>query len=129
MFYYINQSCTPSFPAGLVKTNSDFIVRSVQPGLGRWMLVVAVISSDACPFFGFFRSDLLHWGYRNRSFLVALWYLIIRRMNLEVATKSFFTSKWKYWDSLLPFCTWKCAPTAISVSVDISNVPGRHLLQ
>ena len=27
MFYYINQSHTPSFSIGLVKTESDFIVR------------------------------------------------------------------------------------------------------
>ena len=31
----INQLCTPSFPIGLVKTKSDFIVRSVETGLGR----------------------------------------------------------------------------------------------
>ena len=50
MFYYINQSCTLSFPIGLVKTESDFIVRSVKIGLGRWALVVAVIIVDAYPF-------------------------------------------------------------------------------
>ena len=26
-------------------------------------------------------------------------------------------------------CTWKCTPTAISGGVDISEVPGCHLLQ
>ena len=56
MFYYIDQPRTPSFPIGLVKTKSDFIVRSVQTGLGRWMLVVAVISVDVYPFLAF--SDL-----------------------------------------------------------------------
>ena len=56
MFYYIDQPRTPSFPIGLVKTESDFIVRSVKTGLGRWMLVVAVISVDVFPFFTF--SDL-----------------------------------------------------------------------
>ena len=30
---------------------------------------------------------------------------------------------------LVPCCTWKCVPTAISVGVDISEVPGCHLLQ
>ena len=49
MFYYIDQPRIPSFPIGLVKTKSDFIVRSVEIGLGRWMLVVAVISVDAYP--------------------------------------------------------------------------------
>ena len=33
MFYYIDQLCTPSFPIGLVKTESDFIVRSVETDL------------------------------------------------------------------------------------------------
>ena len=55
MFYYIDQPHTPSFPIGLVKTKSDF-VRSVETALGRWTLVVAVISVDAYPFFAF--SDL-----------------------------------------------------------------------
>ena len=42
--FYIDQLCTPSFPIGLVKTASGFIARSVETGLGRWTLVVAVIS-------------------------------------------------------------------------------------
>ena len=33
--YYIDQPHTPSSPAGLVKTESDFIVRSVETGIGR----------------------------------------------------------------------------------------------
>ena len=33
--YYIEQPCTPPFPVGLVKTESDFIVRSGETGLGR----------------------------------------------------------------------------------------------
>ena len=55
---YIDQLCTPSFPTGLVKTESGFIVRSVETGLGIWMLVVDVISVDAYPFSGFLRPDL-----------------------------------------------------------------------
>ena len=35
MFYYIDQSTTPSFPNGLVKTESEFIVRSVETDIGR----------------------------------------------------------------------------------------------
>ena len=54
--FYINQLCTPSFPIGLVKTESGFIVRWVETGLGRWMLMVAVISVDAYSFLAF--SDL-----------------------------------------------------------------------
>ena len=56
--FYIDQLRTPTFPIGLVKTKSGFIVRSVETRLGRWTLVNAVISVDAYPFFGFLRSDL-----------------------------------------------------------------------
>ena len=31
----MDQLHTPSFPIGLVKTKSDFVVRSVETGLGR----------------------------------------------------------------------------------------------
>ena len=82
-----NQFCTPIFPIGLVITESGFIVRSIETGIRRWMLVVAVISVDAYPFFGFLRPDLSPWGYRNRCFLVVLCCLIVRRLNLDVATK------------------------------------------
>ena len=58
MFYYIDQPLTPSFPTGLIKTESDFIVRSIETGLGKCTLAIAVISVDAYPFFGFFRPDL-----------------------------------------------------------------------
>ena len=52
--FYINQFGTPSFPIQLVKTESGFVIRSVETGLGRWTLVVAVISSvDAYPFLAF----------------------------------------------------------------------------
>ena len=47
--FYINQIHTPFFPIGLVKTESGF-ARSVETGLGRQTLVVAVISVDAYPF-------------------------------------------------------------------------------
>ena len=52
----MDQLHTPFFPIGLVKTESGFIVRSVETGLERWTLVVAVISVDAYPFLAF--SDL-----------------------------------------------------------------------
>ena len=74
--FYIDLLCTPSFPTGLVKTESSFIVRSVLR-LAVWCL----------SFFGFTRPDLSPWGYGNRCFLVALCCLIVRRPNLEVATK------------------------------------------
>ena len=54
--FYIDQLRTPSFPIGLAKTESGFIVRSPETDLGRWTLVVAVISIDAYLFLAF--SDL-----------------------------------------------------------------------
>ena len=48
---YIDQLRTLSF-IGLVKTESGLIVRSVETG------VVAAISVDAYPFFGFLKPDL-----------------------------------------------------------------------
>ena len=51
--FYMDQPRTPSFPIGLVKNESGFIGRSVETGLGSWMLVVAVISVDAYPFLAF----------------------------------------------------------------------------
>ena len=54
--FYIVKFRTPSFPVGLVKTESGFIVTSAETRLGRGTLMVAVISVDAYPFLGF--SDL-----------------------------------------------------------------------
>ena len=54
---YINQLCTPSFPIGLVKTESGFIVRLVETGLERLTLVLTMISVDANPLLVF--SDLM----------------------------------------------------------------------
>ena len=51
--FYINQLRTPSFPIGLVETESGFIVKLVETGLVRWTLVVAGISADAYPFLAF----------------------------------------------------------------------------
>ena len=87
MFYYTDQSRSPSFSIGLVKTKSDFIVRSVETGFGRWTLVVVVINVDAYLSFGFLRPDLSPWGYTNRCLLVALCCLIVRRPNFEEVTK------------------------------------------
>ena len=49
----INQLRTLSFPIGLVKTESGFTVRSVETGLERRSLVVAMISVDAYPSLAF----------------------------------------------------------------------------
>ena len=54
--FYIDQLRTPSFLFGLVKTESSLTVRSVETGVRRWTLVVAVIGVDAYPFLVF--SDM-----------------------------------------------------------------------
>ena len=51
--FYIDQLRAPSFPIGLVKTESGFMVRSVDTGLGRLTLAIAVISVDAYAFLAF----------------------------------------------------------------------------
>ena len=56
--FYIDQLHTPSFPIGLFKAESGFIVRLVETGSGRGTLVVAVISVDAYSFLVF--SDLTY---------------------------------------------------------------------
>ena len=55
--FYIDQLRTSYFPIVVVKTESGFIARSVETGLGRWALMVAAISV-AYPFFAF--SDLTY---------------------------------------------------------------------
>ena len=70
IFYYINQPCTPSFPIGLVKTESDFNVRSTETFV-FWHL--------SC------HLEVTEIGV----FLAALCCLILRRPNLEVATRPF----------------------------------------
>ena len=70
IFYYIIQPCTPSFPIGLVKTESDFNVRSTETFV-FWHL--------SC------HLEVTEIGV----FLAALCCLILRRPNLEVATRPF----------------------------------------
>ena len=53
MFYYIDQPHTPYFSIGLVKSESDSIIKSVETDLGRWTLVVSVISVKVYPFLAF----------------------------------------------------------------------------
>ena len=83
IFYHVNQLHTPSFPIGLFKTKSDFMFRPGSTGLGRWRLVLAVISVDAYPFLAF--SDLT--CHLEDTVLFVLCRLIERRPNLKVATK------------------------------------------
>ena len=77
MFCYIDQPHTPPFRTGLVKTESDFIIRSVELDIGRWTRIL----------FGFLRPDLSPWRYRNRLFLIAFCRLIVLRLNLKVTKR------------------------------------------
>ena len=77
----------------------------------------------------FLRLNLVPWRYRNKCFLVVMCRLIVRRPNLEVATKASPSAGENTRVVLVPCRAWKCVPTAISGRVDISDVPGCHLLQ
>ena len=68
---YIDQLRTPSFLIVLVKTETGFIVRSAETGLGRRMLVVAVITVNAYPFLAF--SDLT--CHLEETGIVVFWLL------------------------------------------------------
>ena len=81
--FSIDQLRTPSFPIGLVKTEWVFIVRPVETGLGRWTLVVAVISVDVYPFLAF--SDLT--CHLEDTGIGVFWLHCAAWPNLEVATK------------------------------------------
>ena len=93
-------------------------------------MVVAVISIDAYLFLAF--SDLTcHVEDTGiRFFLVALCGLIVRRLNLEVATKRLLHQQEKYWGSFsVMFAHGSVSLQLISGGVDISEVPACHLLQ
>ena len=63
--FYIDQPHAPTFPIGLV--NSE--IKSIgKAGLGRWMLVVAVISVDAHFFVAF--SDLTYHFEDTLQFMI-----------------------------------------------------------
>ena len=124
MFYYIDQPRTPSFPIGLIKNGFDFIVESVETGLGRWMLVVPVISVDAYLFW-FVRSN---WGYRNKYFSGFTVPPVSKETKLGSNAQEASPSVGKNTGVVLVPChAGKCVPTAISGDVDISNVLGCHL--
>ena len=92
--------------------------------------MVVVINVDAYPIFGFLKPDLSLWGYKNRCFLVALLWLILKRHIWEKATKSFFASAVTNTRVVLVPCrAWKCVPTASFSGMDILEVTGCYLLK
>ena len=62
-------------------------------------------------------------------FLVATCRLIVRRPNLEVATRLLHQQVKNAAVVLVPCRVWKCVPTATSGGMDICEVPGCHLLR
>ena len=65
------------------------------------------------------------WGCKNRCFLVALCRMIVRGLNLEVASKRLLYQQVKI--PVLVAChRWKCVFIAISSGVDICKVPECH---
>ena len=88
MFYQIDEPHTSSFLITLVKTECNFFVRSVETGIGRRTLVVAVISVDTYIFLALSELTCHLQEYRNSYFLFALYHLIVNRPNVQVTTKS-----------------------------------------
>ena len=130
MFYYINQPCIPSFPIGLTKTKYDFTVRSVETGLRGWTEVVAVISVDAYSFLAF--SNLT--CHLEDTRIGVFGYSVppdSEKTELGSSNQEASPSARKNTGIVaLVLCHgWNCVPTAISGVVDISEVPGCHLLQ
>ena len=113
----------------MVKTNPNFIVRSVETDFGRWKLVAAVISVDAYPFLAF--SDLT--CHLEDAGISVFWFQWVRDSKLtklgssdQVASLSAGKNNGVV---LVPCSALKCVPTAISGGVDISEVPRCHLLR
>ena len=52
-----------------------------------------------------------------------------KETELETCNQEVSPSAGKNSRVLVPCCTWECVPTAISGGMDISKVPGFHLLQ
>ena len=123
--FHINQLRTPSFPISLVKTESGFVVRSVETGLGRGTLVVAVISADSYPFVAF--SDLIcDLEDTVQVFLECTVPPNSKETELEISNQEAPPSAGK--SSGCHVSAAKYVPTAISDGADISEVPGYHLV-
>ena len=91
-------------------------------------LVVAVINVEAYPFFGFLRTDMSPWGYRNECFLVVP--PDSKKAKLGSSDQKASPSSAKNAGVVLvPCCSSKYVPAAISRGVDIVEVPSWHLLQ
>ena len=124
MLYCINQPCTLSFPIGLVKTESDFIVRSVETGLGRWVLAVAVNGVDAYPFMAFshLTCQLEDTGM---CFLLALCQPISKETKLAINNQEASPSAATNNKVVLVPCLWMSFVKADELSVRVTKTTSR----
>ena len=101
----------------LLDTEFDVIVKSVETDLGRWTLVVAVISVDAYLFLAF--SDLTYHLEDARTGVSWLHCAPdSKETELGRSKQEAFVSAGKNLGIVLVPCrVWKCVPTAISDGV------------
>ena len=111
------------------KTHIEKKIRSVETGLRRWTLVVAVIDVDvdAYPYLTFSDLSCLF----EDTGLGVLWLHLSKKTKLwsrnqEEASPSAGENNGVV---LAPCHAWKCVPTTISDGVDIIEVLGCYLLR
>ena len=119
MFYYISRSFTPTFPTGVVKTESEALYQ-LRFTLGT--VAIAVINFNTYPFFGFLRSDLLPCRHRNRFFRAGCTMPPdSKKIELGSSNQVASSSAGKNTGVILvPYRTYKCVTTAISSGLGIS---------
>ena len=128
VFFYTNQSCTPFFAIWSLKTESDFIIRSVETGLGRWWLVVGVISVESYPFFCLSQT----WTVTVRIEELVISDCTVppdsNESKLGSSNQEASPSAGKNTRTVLVLShMWKCVHIATSSSEDISDLSGGHL--
>ena len=128
MFLYVFIKKFAMNPIRLVKTKSDFTVRSVETSLGRWTLVVTVITVDAYPFWPSQTWPITlgaqEWVFSGCTVLPDSKETELWSSDQEASPSANKNTR----IVLVPCHTWKCVPKAIFCGVDISEVPGCHLL-
>ena len=123
-FYNIDHPCTPSFPVGLVKTEADFIARSVVTDLGRWILVLAVTSVDVYLFFWLSHAWPVTWRTQEYVFSGCIVPPDSKKIKLRSSDQE--ASPWAVKNTgvvLVPCSSWKCVPATILGDVDFSQGP------
>ena len=126
-------SLTPHlfFPVGLVKIESDW---SVETGLKRWTLVLAVTIVDAYHFFDFVKPDLSPWGYGNKVLTGCTVPPDSKETEHGSSNREASPSAGKNTGAVLVLCShMEMCPYShfwiFWIVVDISEVLGWHLLQ